>query len=116
MGNCLKQIKNINRITSDKKKLFLWKIMWSKFNQNRPHCLQIKGCDRHTWAHTHRRTDMPRPGVNIFSPEMSLRYLLKSNLFIERVRNVIFFKCGVRNSRTYITLSESSEFQPSIAT
>ena len=32
------------------------KIMWSKFYQNRPNSVQIKGCDRQTHTHTHTHT------------------------------------------------------------
>ena len=40
----------------------LVKIMWSKFHQNRPNSVQIKGCDRHTDTHTQTHTQTHRQG------------------------------------------------------
>merc|ERR1711989_13736 len=50
---------NLRKVSSQN----LVKIMWSKFHQNRPNSVQIKGCDRqtdrqtdtHTHIHTHRQ-------------------------------------------------------------
>ena len=52
---------NLRKVSSQN----LVKIMWSKFHQNRPNSVQIKGCDRqtHTHIHTYRRTDRARSGL-----------------------------------------------------
>ena len=42
---------NLRKVSSQ----FSLKIMWSKFHQNRPNSVQIKGCDRQTHIHTHRQ-------------------------------------------------------------
>ena len=76
--------------------------MWSKFHQNRPNCVQIKGCVRHTHIHTHttRGTDMPHPRVNIFSPEIARRHLHQSNIFKNAlVTSCFFFRDAVPFSR-----------------
>ena len=44
---------NLRKVSSQN----LVKIMWSKFHQNRPNSVQIKGCDRRTHIHTHIHTD-----------------------------------------------------------
>ena len=44
---------NLRKVSSQN----LVKIMWSKFHQNRPNSVQIKGCDRRTHTHTHIHTD-----------------------------------------------------------
>ena len=50
---------NLRKVSSQN----LVKIMWSKFHQNRPNSVQIKGCDRHTHTHTYTRTDRARSGL-----------------------------------------------------
>ena len=55
---------------------FFVNVMWSKFHQNRPRIMEMKGRDIHTHAHihtykhilTHRRGS---PLLNLFSPEMT---------------------------------------------
>ena len=50
---------NLRKVSSQN----LVKIMWSKFHQNRPNSVQIKGCDRQTHRHTYTRTDRARSGL-----------------------------------------------------
>ena len=87
--------------------------MWFKFHQNRPNCVQIKGCDRHThiYTHTNRRTDMPRPRVNIFSPEMARRHLYQSNIFKEEWERKRVFHFACRAYSFYILISELFNFK-----
>merc|ERR1712240_819126 len=62
--------------------------MWSKFHQNRPRILEMRGQDtdththKHTDTHTHTHILTHRrgsPWVNIFSPEMTKYKKVKKN-------------------------------------
>ena len=50
---------NLRKVSSQ---IFV-KIMWSKFYQNRPRIVEMRGCDRHTHRHTSGRTDRGHPGL-----------------------------------------------------
>ena len=73
MTSLNQHFQNLRKVSSQ---IFV-KVMWSKFHQNRPRIVEMRGCDRqtdtHTSTHPHIRPDAQTgvPQINIFSPEMT---------------------------------------------
>ena len=65
MTSLNQHFQNLRKVSSQ---IFL-KVMWSKFHQNRPRIVEMRGCYRQTHTHTDAQTGSP--WVNIFSPEMT---------------------------------------------
>ena len=53
MTSSNQNFENLRKVSSQ----FFFKVMWSKFRQNRPRIVEIRGCDRQT--HTHILTHSP---------------------------------------------------------
>ena len=65
MTSSNQNFQNLRKVSSQ---IFV-KIIWSKFHQNRPRIVEMRGCYRQT--HTHTDAQMGSVWVNIFSPEMT---------------------------------------------